>query len=219
MLFRRKARAALAERLRVALWPRRSFSRSFAYYKHRVLRLEATPHAIAAGVAAGAFASCTPFIGFHFILAFVFAWIIGGSLVAAAFGTAVGNPLTFPVIWLTTFQIGQVILGPVDGAVSPRRIEFSFDLLWNSFATLWPTLKPMLVGGLVLGLFVGGLTYAMVRSAVMVSRSLRQARLAAAAEARMKRAREAADGAGCDKGSVSPSSPSSPSMADGKSPS
>ena len=83
MLFGRRTRPRPSERLRIALWPRRSFRRSFAYYKHRVMRLEASPHAIAAGVAAGAFASCTPFVGFHFILSFVLAWVIGGSMIAA----------------------------------------------------------------------------------------------------------------------------------------
>lgn len=194
MLFRRKARPKLGERLRIALWPRRSFGRSFSYYKHRVLRLEATPHAIAAGVAAGAFASCTPLVGFHFILSFVLAWAIGGSMIAAAFGTAVGNPLTFPIIWLSSFQLGQLILGRQEGAVSPLQLEFSFDLLWNSFATLWPTLKPMFLGGAIIGTVVGGILYVLVRSAVLVSRSIREARLRAATEARAASAAERAGG-------------------------
>lgn len=185
MLFRRKARPTLSERVRIALWPRRSFGRSFAYYKHRVLRLEASPHAIAAGVAAGAFASCTPLVGFHFLLSFVVAWMIGGSMIAAAFGTAVGNPLTFPFIWLSSFQLGQAILGRDEGAVSPLELELSFDLLWNSFATLWPTLKPMLLGGAIIGLVIGAILYVLTRSAVLVSRSLREARLRAGGAARV----------------------------------
>jgi len=182
MLFQRRARPSLPERLRVALWPRRSFRRSFHYLKHRVLRLEATPHAIAAGVAAGAFASCTPLVGFHFILSFVLAWMIGGSMIAAAFGTAVGNPVTFPLIWVSSFQLGQLILGSSGEAVSPLKLELSFDLLWTSFATLWPTLKPMFVGGSIIGTLVGGALYVLVRSAVLVSRSIRAARLQAAME-------------------------------------
>ncbi|MBJ3778195.1 DUF2062 domain-containing protein [Acuticoccus mangrovi] len=182
MLFARRARPSLPQRLRIAAWPRRSFRRSFVYYKHRVLRLEASPHAIAAGVAAGAFASCTPLVGFHFLLSFALAWLIGGSLIAAAFGTAVGNPLTFPFIWLSSFQLGEVILGRSENSVSPLDLEFSVDLMWNSFATLWPTLKPMLIGGVIIGSVVGGVLYVLVRSAVLVSRSLREARLQAAME-------------------------------------
>jgi hypothetical protein len=195
MLFRRRARPSLPERLRVALWPRRSFRRSFHYLKHRVLRLEATPHAIAAGVAAGAFASCTPLVGFHFILSFVLAWAIGGSMIAAAFGTAVGNPLTFPLIWVSSFQLGQLILGSSGNAVSPLELELSFDLLWTSFATLWPTLKPMFLGGAIIGTLLGGTLYVLVRSAVLVSRSIRAARLQAAVEG-LARARAVEDALG-----------------------
>ena len=191
MLFARRARPTFRERLRIAAWPRRSFARSFRYYKHRVLRLEASPHAIAAGVAAGAFASCTPLVGFHFILSFVVAWIIGGSLIAAAFGTAVGNPLTFPLIWLTSFQLGELILGPSPKGVGPGHVELSFDMLTQSFDTIWPTLKPMFVGGAVMGSVLAAAFYLLVRSAVRMSHALRAARLAAAAHNRQMMAAEA----------------------------
>lgn len=177
MLFGRRARPTRLERLRIALWPRRSFLRSFAYYKHRVLRLQASPHAIAAGVAAGAFASCTPLVGFHFLLSFLVAWVIGGSMIAAAFGTAVGNPLTFPLIWVSSFQIGSLVLGGVK-APPPHHVELSFSTLTSSFSTLWPTLKPMLLGGLIMGTILGGVLYMLVRSAVVVSQGMRAERLA-----------------------------------------
>jgi len=79
-------------------------------------------------------------------------------------------------------RASQKTMGP--RAVSPLQIEFSFDLLWSSFATLWPTLKPMIVGGAIIGTVIGAILYFLVRSAVLVSRSLREARLQAAIEAR-----------------------------------
>ncbi|GAB5375227.1 MAG: DUF2062 domain-containing protein [Acuticoccus sp.] len=194
MLFGRRTRPRPSERLRIALWPRRSFRRSFAYYKHRVMRLEASPHAIAAGVAAGAFASCTPFVGFHFILSFVVAWAIGGSMIAAAFGTAIGNPLTFPLIWVSSFQLGELILGHNPDAPPPHHFELSIDLITTSIATFWPTLKPMLLGGFVIGSVLGGTLYMLVRSAVIVSQTLRAERLAAhAARVQAERAAAADD--------------------------
>ncbi len=111
MLFKRRDAPPIGERLRIFFVPRRSYGRSFRYYGKRVLRLSGSPHAVAAGVAAGAAASCTPFIGFHFILAFVVAFFLRGNMFAAAIGTAVGNPITFPVIWVTTFQLGSRIEG------------------------------------------------------------------------------------------------------------
>ena len=50
MLFRRRTRESLWQRFRVHMWPRRSLSRSLQYFWKRILRLRATPHAIAAGV-------------------------------------------------------------------------------------------------------------------------------------------------------------------------
>src|SRR5690606_9209209 len=110
MLFRRRKPAHFGERLRVFLWPRRSFWRSAQYFAKRVLRLTATPHAIAAGIAAGTLASFTPYLGFHFIIAAAVAWVIRGNLIASALGTAVGNPLTFPFIWASTMAAGRFIL-------------------------------------------------------------------------------------------------------------
>ena len=182
MLFARRARPGWKARLRLAIWPRRSIARSFSYYKHRVLRLDASPHAIAAGIAAGAFASCTPLVGFHFILSFALAWVIGGSMIAAAFGTALGNPLTFPFIWVSSFQLGELLMGTDGIAISPLHLNLSFETLWHSFGTLWPTVKPMLIGGSLLGLVIGGSLYVLVRSAVVVSQRLRSARLQAAME-------------------------------------
>ncbi|MEM7695110.1 MAG: DUF2062 domain-containing protein [Pseudomonadota bacterium] len=183
MLFARRRKPSFGEKFRIAAWPRRSFTRSFQYFKRRVLRLNASPHAIAAGVAAGAFASCTPLVGFHFLLAFALAWVIGGSLLAAALGTAIGNPLTFPLIWLSSYEIGTWILGRVPGAATPAEIELSFDLLTSSFGLLWPTLKPMIVGGVAMGFVIGPVLYVLTRSAVAVAQKMRAERLAAKARA------------------------------------
>ena len=55
--------------------------------------------------------SFTPLIGFHFILAAFIALVLRGSLLASAAGTMVGNPLTFPLIWMATFKVGNVLTG------------------------------------------------------------------------------------------------------------
>ncbi len=79
MLFRRRVPEGRWARFRTFLWPRRSFRRSYRYFVKRVIRLDAAPHAVAAGFAAGVVASFTPFIGFHFLLAFAIAYLIAGS--------------------------------------------------------------------------------------------------------------------------------------------
>lgn len=177
MLFQRRHPPHWLEVLRVALWPRRSWLRSGKYFAKRVLRLTASPHAIAAGIAAGALASFTPFVGFHFVLSFVLAYVIGGNMLAAALGTSVGNPLTFPFIWAINYRVGSAIL---EGGVKAHHDkEISANLFENSFDTIMPILKPMLVGSIPLGLLVGGTLYAVVYVTVRTYQTARQTRLEA----------------------------------------
>lgn len=174
MLFKRRKEVGLGERLRVWAWPRVSWRRSWAYYIKRVLRLSATPHAVAAGIAAGAFASFTPFVGFHFMIAFLVAYVIRGNLVAGAIGTAVGNPLTFPFIWAGTFQLGELMLRG-ESQAAPRRL--GEHLVEKSFEQLWPLIKPMLLGGIPLGLAAAAISYFLVYKTVVAYQAARRERL------------------------------------------
>ncbi len=156
------------------------------YIWHRTKRISATPYAIAAGFAAGAFVSFTPFIGFHFILAGILAWILRGSILASALGTAVGNPLTFPFIWWATYNLGGLILG------YDLKSEISIDLphgFWMMLFTqpgtffhmfweaLGPILLPMLVGAIPIGGAVGIGLYFLVYKAVARYQERRRERL------------------------------------------
>ena len=177
MLFKRRNQEDRWTRLRVSMLPRRNYSRSMRYYTKRVMRIQATPHAIAAGVAAGTFASFTPLMGFHFILSFLLAFLLRGSMIAAAFGTAVGNPLTFPAIWASTLSLGRWLLG-VDGNGADGS-QFGTVFAEQGFAALWqPWIKPMLVGGVPMGLLAATLIYIPTRMAVAAFQMRRAARKA-----------------------------------------
>ncbi|WP_312846869.1 DUF2062 domain-containing protein [Stappia sediminis] len=169
------------QRLRVAVWPRHSWSRSLRYFSKRILRLTGSPHAIALGFAAGAFASITPLIGFHFILSFIIAFIIGGNMLAAALGTAVGNPFTFPFIWTSTYKLGTLILHGEARHFRSNALkgELGETLFEKSLDTLWPVLKPMFVGSIPIGIAVGVLSYFIVYYSVHAYQRGRRQRLAA----------------------------------------
>lgn len=187
MLFRRRKPADVWERARTLIWPRRSFWRSAQYFTKRILRLTATPHAIAAGVAAGVFASFTPFLGFHFFIAALLAWCLGGNLVASAIGTAVGNPLTFPLIWGATYETGRLILlGGEQAQLAPVHIGRMLRHL--EFSQLWqPLIKPMTVGSLPLGLLFAVAFYVLTRWGLVAFREQRRRRLAERARRRAHR--------------------------------
>ncbi|MFZ2099550.1 MAG: DUF2062 domain-containing protein [Oricola sp.] len=175
MIFKRRKREHWRRRLRVYLLPRRSYMRSFRYYWKRMLRIKATPHAIAAGIAAGAFASFTPFMGLHFILAFVLAWLLAGNMIAAAIGTAVGNPLTFPAIWAATHGAGTAILGMAEAGEHPVPVKLGSLLRNGEIMAIWePLLKPMLVGGIPLGIIVAAFFYVLTRFAVAAFQNRRR---------------------------------------------
>jgi uncharacterized protein (DUF2062 family) len=173
MLFRRRERPGQWHRLRLWLWPRVSWRRSALYYAKRVLRLSGTPHAIALGAAVGVFASFTPLVGFHLIISFAIAWALGANMVAGAIGTAIGNPLTFPLIWASTYELGNLILKGVSTG-APARL--GHDLTHKSFEQILPLLKPMAVGSLPLGLTAAALVYLIAYKAVSAYQQARRKR-------------------------------------------
>ena len=189
MLFARRTPPGFWESVKVALWPRRSFARSGRYVLLRLWRLSGSPHAIAIGCAAGVFIGFTPFLGFQFMLAALLAWILGGSIIAAALGTFVANPLSFPLIWISTHKIGCLILtGQISGACAAwaggdfvgwsaalldQLLSFSFDAVLLAFQSIWPVIMPMALGSLPLGVLAAAATYFAVRHALMVRRRRR----------------------------------------------
>ena len=110
--------------------------------------LGASPHAIALGFAIGAFAAVTPYIGTHLMMAALLSWAIGGSIVASVLGTFVGNPLTYPLLWYASYEVGNVLLG---GASTNKDIDLSRGVFQSSFDQLWPILKPMSLGCVPVG--------------------------------------------------------------------
>jgi len=128
------------------LWPEKGWARTLVYTLKRLGRLPGTPHSIAAGFACGAAISFTPFIGFHIALAVLLCLLVRGNFVAAAVGTLVGNPWTFPFIWILTFELGQILLGAeaVHGVPPPSERWGIERMLDNLGRLMWP----MTVGGI-----------------------------------------------------------------------
>ena len=126
-------------------------------YKKMLLKLKSlhgTPYSIAAGFACGVAISFTPFIGFHLILAAITAWIVRGNIVSSAIGTLIGNPWTFPFIWIAVLSTGHFLLGDF---LSSDHVNFigTFDSAIRSLLTCdfrgfgrdaWPIFFPMLIG-------------------------------------------------------------------------
>lgn len=102
------------------------------YVCHRLIRLSDTTHNIAAGLANGAVVSFTPFVGVHFVQALLFSYIIRANYLASVIGTFIGNPWTFPFMWLLAWKVGVYVMGWVgadDFIALPD--EMSLGILWE----------------------------------------------------------------------------------------
>ncbi|WP_184327179.1 DUF2062 domain-containing protein [Rhizobium sp. BK529] len=186
MLFRRRKPAGFKEKLREIVWPRKGFLRPARYIMMRVLRLSASPHAVAVGFAAGVFVSWTPFIGVHFIMAFVIAYFLSGNMVAAALGCAAfGNPLTYPFIWGITWEVGHLLLSR-QAQTGGQAIDLAELFHKLHFTELWkPVLEPMLIGAIPPGAISSVALYALTFYTVKGFQTRRRARLMERARLRL----------------------------------
>lgn len=181
-MFRRRTALRPIEKLRESLWPRAGWRRTLQYGWRRVWRLTGTPHAVAVGVAAGAFSACSPYLGFHFVLAMLCAWVFRGNLIAAAFGTFLGNPLTYPPIWFVVYETGMLMLGRVSTGGGP---SISEDFLTGrAFDMILPVLVPMAVGSIPVGIVAALVVYVITRVSVGAYQVQRREGLAKRALAR-----------------------------------
>jgi uncharacterized protein (DUF2062 family) len=136
-MFKRRIPLPFHHRFKEVLWPRAGFRRSVKYVAHRLSRLPGTPYRIAAGFACGAAVSFTPFVGFHILLAMLFALVIRGNLIASGIGTVVGNPWTFPFIWAWLYASGRWLLGQEGAGDLPEQLTFIY-IRDHPLKVLWP---------------------------------------------------------------------------------
>ncbi|MCW8916764.1 MAG: DUF2062 domain-containing protein [Magnetovibrio sp.] len=154
-MFQRRQKISLLHRIVQFFWPKAGWHRSTRYVFHRVARIPGSAYSLAAGFACGAAISFTPFMGLHFVISMAMAYVIRANVLAAAIGTAVGNPWTFPFIWVGVFNTGQWILRT--NSMDAQEIDF-LDVLTESMEALHkldfdylvevggPVILPMLVG-------------------------------------------------------------------------
>ena len=168
------------------------------YLSHRLKRLPDTPHKIAMGIACGVFVTFTPFFGLHFFVAWFLALLFRGNIFAALLGTFVGNPVTFPIIAATNYQLGLRILGMGHEKTAWTKLSASFE---HALVPVWHTTKsifgyeqstwagvsefgsevflPYLIGGIIPGLFTAGIFYVFSKPLIATYQKRRRLRLQA----------------------------------------
>lgn len=156
-MFKRRIQKRTIHKLRDFFWPRQGWRRAGRFYALKLYRLQGSAGTIAAGFACGAAVSFMPLVGFHFLLGAFLAWALRANVIASAIGTVIGNPWTFPFIWLLSWHTGGLLLGIDTGSGEKLNFAALFSALWEGVITLdmhllanhvWPVFWPMLVGSL-----------------------------------------------------------------------
>ena len=181
MVFKRRKSLPIARKIREGLFPEKGWSRAAEYMIARIKRLPDSPKNISFGVAIGVFVSFSPFFGIHVLLAFIIARSLRVNILAAILGTFMGNPVTFPIIAALNFGIGELFFdfsaeeissksflqqlvdvayafyGNISIIMQGKRADFSteIDFFYGIFL-------PYLLGGLVLGVVAGVVSYFIV---------------------------------------------------------
>lgn len=197
MVFRRREKLSLWDRLREGFWPRAGWSRVIRYFAHRIRRLPDTPQKVARGMFAGTLVAMLPIPAMQMVVGGILAWAIRGNIFAALLCAFISNPLTTPFIAVSSITIGQWLIGG-EASLTPRMVANAFaeagrDLWhnaqalfnddmtasWVGLAKFWETVYlPYFTGALVIGVISGLVAYYMSLPLVSAYQRGRKRRLA-----------------------------------------
>jgi len=123
----------------------------------RFKQLNGDPHYVALGMAIGVFIGVTPTIPFHTAIALALAFILRGSKAAAAIGVWFSNPVTIPLFYKGSYDLGVSIFG--NSAPFSTEYESILELLkLGADVTI-----TMITGGVILGILPGIVAYFVTR--------------------------------------------------------
>ena len=145
--------------------------RFIRYWYLRLIRIQASPHTIAMGLAAGVFVGLLPVLPFQTVIAVALAFVVRGSKIAAALGTWVSNPLNWVPVYMLFYYVGKAVV-PFDvPAFSPSHLEMTrmIEMGWKFFTV-------MMVGGLVVAIPSAIVSYFIAIKGITAYRAKRKAR-------------------------------------------
>ena len=153
-----------------------------AWCKYMALYLKRQPltsHKLSLGFAIGIFVSFTPYVGFQGLIAIILCYTFSASLLATFIGSMVGNPWTFPFIWLWIRNFGNFILHRDPTVGSMHHVEFTISAIINNLEFYWcEFIFPMSVGGIPTGIFVATVAYFVIKYQIDHFRNFRKNLLA-----------------------------------------
>lgn len=146
--------------------------RFIRFWYLRLVRIQATPHKIAIGLAAGVFVGLLPVLPFQTVLAIGLAFLVRGSKIAAALGTWVSNPLNWIPVYMMFYVVGKAVV-PFDvPPFNPSQLEMAemIEMGWKFFTV-------MMIGGLAVAIPSAVVSYFVALKGIEAYRARRKARL------------------------------------------
>lgn len=125
--------------------------------KLKLLSIKASPEKISRGYALGVFLGTTPFIGTKVVLALCITSLFKWSKAASVIGVYHINILTAPFFYSISFYIGRLATGCDNNLVIPDKMNSHAVL--STFYGSWEILFSFLIGGLILGIPLAGISY------------------------------------------------------------
>lgn len=148
--------------------------KKFLAHVQKIKELNGDPHYVALGMAIGAFIAVTPTIPFHTSLALLVAILLKASKPAAILGVWICNPLTVIPFYVGAYKVGCLFMNNSVAAMESvekliHRLESDVgfmdkvDLMMAFASEQLDVFLFMNLGGLILGLPVGIVTYYITR--------------------------------------------------------
>lgn len=129
--------------------------RSFRALVRRVLHLQESPQRTALAFAIGVFIAFSPAYGLHTAMVVLCTWLFGLNFVALLTGALINNPWTIVPILGATYWTGALLMGQTETPTF-NWSDLSFTGIYDQ---VLPYLVPFLLGGFVLSVIGGLLSY------------------------------------------------------------
>ncbi len=137
---------------------RKSLKRRRLVFLLELMGRQEAPERVAAAVALGVGVGLSPFVGFHFILAILLAFVFRLNKLDTVIGSMVGNPWTLPPVFAVGYRLGRAVLGFPPARVPPlqwqRILHSDFWLAFRGPA-FGPRMASYLVGTTMIAVAAG----------------------------------------------------------------
>lgn len=146
------------------------FQRFLLFLKEKLFTINDTPHKIALGFGLGVFSGILP--GTGPVASLVLAFLFRANRAAALAGSLLTNTWISFVIFAVALQTGSYLTGADWQEIYSQAQELLKNFRWQTVfsSALWPVLKSLLAGYLVIGLLLGFLGYVLSLGLVLLKR-------------------------------------------------